>query len=108
MAYLGFLATEGGHSSKTAESEDRSFQDAFFWAESICYETQSQQVKRCVCIDLDTGVCNMYRKYIHILTQFADRNNTSAEGCDSSKSRFVGCLVGGPAVDGALDDALDL
>ena len=23
-------------------------------------------------------------------------------------SRFVGCLVGGPAVDGALDDAVDL
>lgn len=50
VAYLGFLATEGGHSSKTAESEDRSFQDAFFWAETICYETQSQQVKRCVCV----------------------------------------------------------
>ena len=72
MAYLGFLATEGGHSSKTAESEDRSFQDAFFWAETICYETQSQQVKRCV--HIDTGVCNMYRPYTHFYTQFADRN----------------------------------
>ena len=48
-----------------------------FLAKTICHETQSQQVKRCVYID--TGVCNMYRLYTHF-TKFADRNN-SAEGC---------------------------
>eukprot|EP00434_Breviolum_minutum_P024405 symbB.v1.2.021553.t2/scaffold1847.1/size122519/6 len=33
VAYLGFLATEGGHSSKTAESEDRSLLGA--WSEAL-------------------------------------------------------------------------
>ena len=52
------------HSSKTAESEDRSFQDAFFLGRDHLLRN-TIPTSETMCVHIDTGVCNMYRLRIY-------------------------------------------